>query len=218
VPDLPGHPRGACLREPRTPSPSESTDLSQLRDAVIAIVKENGLEHRDPPFRLASGELSHDYMDGKKALAQGSDLQLACAAIIELATGAGVEFDAVGGLTLGADAFATGIAMLANKRWFVVRKKAKEHGKGRRVEAAELQPTERILLVDDVVTTGGSILEALEAVRETGAEVVLAVTLVDRGDEATRRFAALGIPYQPLITYRELGIRPVGQTRAAAAG
>jgi orotate phosphoribosyltransferase len=189
-----------------------------LRDEVVAIVKKYGLEHRDEPFRLASGELSHDYMDGKKALARGEHLKLACEAILELARDADVEFDAVGGLTLGADAYATGIAVLAGKQWFVVRKQAKDHGKGKRIEGAELGPDTRVLLVDDVVSTGGSILDALEAVQATGARVVLAVTLVDRGEEAAGKFAALGVAYRPLITYRDLGIKPVGKVRTAAAG
>lgn len=191
--------------------------MSALRDEVIAIVKTYGLEHREEPFRLASGELSHDYMDGKKALAEGARLSIACRAILQLAEDAGVEFDAVGGLTLGADAYATGIAVLASKQWFVVRKQAKDHGKGKRIEGAQLTPDTKVLLVDDVVSTGGSILEALDAVRATGAEVVLAVTLVDRGDEAAGKFAELGVPYRPLITYRDLGIQPVGQ-RASSVG
>jgi orotate phosphoribosyltransferase len=155
-------------------------------------------------------------MDGKRALAKGKHLEMACTAIIELAEDAGVQFDAVGGLTLGADAYATGIAMLNDKEWFVVRKKVKDHGLGKRIEGANLGPGSRVLLVDDVVSTGGSILDALEAVREAGAEVVLAVTLVDRGDEARPKFEKLGVPYRPLITYQDLGIKPVGLAAAAS--
>lgn len=197
---------------------SERLTLSALRDDVVAIVKQHGLEYRAEPFRLASGELSHDYMDGKKALAEGEHLRLACEAIMELANDAGVEFDAVGGLTLGADAYATGIALLAQKRWFVVRKQAKDHGKGKRIEGAQLAPGVRVLLVDDVVSTGGSILEALGVVQETGAQIVLAVTLVDRGDEAEDRFRELGVAYRPLITYHDLGIKAVGKVRASTTG
>ncbi|HEX8079236.1 MAG TPA: orotate phosphoribosyltransferase [Jatrophihabitans sp.] len=189
--------------------------MSALRDDVVAIVKQHGLEYRAEPFQLASGELSHDYMDGKKALAEGEHLGLACEAIMELANATGVEFDAVGGLTLGADAYAIGIALLARKRWFVVRKQAKKHGKGKRIEGAQLAPGMRVLLVDDVVSTGGSILEALGVVQETGARIVLAVTLVDRGDEAEDKFRELGVAYRPLITYRDLGIKPVGKVRAS---
>lgn len=189
--------------------------MSDLRTAVIDVVRTRGLEHRAEPFRLASGELSHDYMDGKKALAEGEHLRLACEAILEMIREEGVDFDAAGGLTLGADAYATAIAVLAGKRWFVVRKQAKDHGKGKRIEAAELGPGVRVLLVDDVVSTGGSILDAYEAVNATGAEIVFATTLVDRGDEAADKFAALGVPYRPLITYRDLGIAPIGRRNAA---
>lgn len=192
--------------------------MSALRDAVVAIVKGYGLEHRAEPFTLTSGELSHDYLDAKKALAQGQDLRMACDALVELAHEIGADFDAVGGLTLGADAFATGMALLSDRAWFVVRKKAKEHGKSRRIEGARLGTGQRVLLVDDVVTTGGSILEALDAVLDTGASVVAALTLVDRGDQAAQRFAERSIAYRALITYRDLGIRPVGQTRAVAPG
>jgi orotate phosphoribosyltransferase len=191
--------------------------LSELRNAVVKIVQENGLERRDPPFTLASGELSHDYMDGKRALASGANLRMACMALIELANEQGAEFDAVGGLTLGADAFSTGIAMLTDKKWFVVRKQVKDHGKGQRVEGAALGPGIRVLLVDDVVTTGGSILDALEVVLATGAEITLAVTLVDRGDAAAKKFADLGVPYQPLITYKDLGIVAVGRDSVTSA-
>ena len=184
--------------------------VSDLRDRVITVITELGLEHRAEPFRLASGELSHDYMDGKRALAQGQHLRLACEALIELVAARKIEYDAVGGLTLGADAYATGIAVIADKQWFVVRKAAKDHGKGKRIEAAQLEAGVRVLLVDDVVSTGGSILEAYEVVRGTGADVVFATTLVDRGEQAAKKFADLGVPYEALVTYRDLGIKPIG--------
>src|SRR3954467_10796237 len=149
-------------------------------------------------------------MDGKKALASGEHLREACLAIIALAADEGAKFDAVGGMTLGADSFSHGIAVLTGKPWFVVRKQTKEHGTTRRVEGAALGPGTRVLLIDDVATTGGSILAALEAVQAAGATVTLAVTLVDRGEQTAPKFAALGVRYRPLLTYRDLGIVPVG--------
>jgi orotate phosphoribosyltransferase len=184
--------------------------LAELQRAVIEIVKKHGLEHRDEPFRLTSGELSHDYMDGKKALARGDHLREACLAIVALAAAVGAEFDAVGGMTLGADSFSHGIAVLTGCPWFVVRKATKEHGTTRRIEGTALRPGMRVLLIDDVATTGGSILAALEAVQEAGATVSLAVALVDRGEQTAPKFAELGVPYRPLLTYRDLGIEPVG--------
>jgi orotate phosphoribosyltransferase len=191
--------------------------LSDLQRSVITIVKEHGLEHREEPFRLTSGELSHDYMDGKKALARGDHLRTACEAIVALAADEGLEFDAVGGMTLGADSFSHGIAVLTGKPWFVVRKQAKEHGTTQRIEGAALGPGTRVLLIDDVATTGGSILAALDAVRDAGATVALAVTLVDRGEQAAPKFAARGVRYRPLLTYRDLGIAPVGSPAPASS-
>jgi orotate phosphoribosyltransferase len=124
----------------------------------------------------------------------------------------GVDYTAVGGLTLGADQFAHGIAMyLADDReWFVVRKQAKGRGTNQLVEGAELSETSRVLLVDDIVTTGGSIQQAYHQVRGTGAEIVAAVTLVDRGEVARAFFEGVRVPYRPVFTYHDLGIRPVG--------
>src|SRR3954449_5175767 len=194
---------------------SPASSLTELQKSLVAIVKEHGLEHRDEPFTLTSGEISHDYMDGKKALASGEHLREACLAIIALAAEEGAKFDAVGGMTLGADSFSHGIAVLTGVPWFVVRKQTKEHGTTRRIEGAALGAGTRVLLIDDVATTGGSILAALDAVQAVGAEVTLAVTLVDRGEQTAPKFAARNVPYRPLLTYRDLDIVPVG---GAAAG
>ena len=184
--------------------------VSELRDRVAEIVREKGYRRLDVPIRLASGEMSQDYVDGKRALAHGPDLEVACRALLELAEAEGVGFDAVGGLTLGADQFAHVTAVLSGTSWFVVRKAVKDHGTKKRVEGAELGPGVAVLLVDDVVTTGGSILEALAAVQETGADVVMAVTVLDRGEVAGEQFRRAGIPYRSILTYRDLGIDPVG--------
>jgi orotate phosphoribosyltransferase len=195
----------------RRPGRVARLPVSELRDQVVEIVRERGYRRLDAPVRLASGEMSLDYINGKRALADGEHLKVACEALLELVRSAGVDFDAVGGLTLGADQFAHVLAVLSRRSWFVVRKNVKDHGTRQRIEGAELRPGVDVLLVDDVVSTGGSILEALEAVRETGARVVMAVTLVDRGEVAGEHFARRGIPYRAVVTYRDLGIEPVGR-------
>lgn len=153
--------------------------------------------------------MSQDFVDAKRALAEGEDLEIACRAMLDVVDDLGVTFDAVGGLTLGADQFAHAIAVLARKRWFVVRKAAKGRGTNRRIEGTTLSPDDAVLLVDDVVTTGGSVIEAFEQVQATGARVAAAVCLLDRGDEAARRFGELGVPYRAVATYADLGIDPV---------
>jgi orotate phosphoribosyltransferase len=184
--------------------------LTELSNAVLAIVKERGLSHSEEPLQLASGEWSHDFIDGKAALSRGRDLGTAGEAMLELAERLDIDFDAVGGLTLGADHFAHIIAYLGGRDWFTVRKAVKGRGTNKRVEGAELSAGTCVLLVDDVVTTGGSIREAYEEILKTGATVVGAITLVDRGETASRYFDGVGVPYGALITYRDLGIKPVG--------
>lgn len=185
-------------------------------DHVVGLIKERGLEYRAEPFELASGELSHDYIDGKFAVATGKALNAVCEEILNLVA---VPFDAVGGLTMGADALAHGVALLRNQdtEWFSVRKTTKSHGRQAWIEGARLQPGCRVLLVDDVVTTGNSILQAYDRVQEIGAEVVWVTTLVDRGEVAASHFRERQVPYTPLVTYRELDIPPVGGTPVPAS-
>jgi orotate phosphoribosyltransferase len=183
------------------------------REQLVRILIEKGLRKFDEPIQLASGEWSSDFLDGKEALQQWRDLALAGEAIVEAVRGAGVEFDAVGGLTLGADALSVAVAAAADSSWFIVRKEPKGRGTGRSIEGTQLGPEHRVLLVDDVVTTGGSILKAYDIVqREAGSTIVGAVTLVDRGDQAAPKFAERGVPYFPMATYADLGIVPVGGT------
>jgi orotate phosphoribosyltransferase len=183
--------------------------VPELRSQVVEIVRTRGLERLPEPVQLASGAMSDTFVDGKKALARGEDLELACRALLELEILRGLEWDAVGGLTLGADQFAHVVAVLAKRRWFVVRKAPKGRGTNQLVEGAPIADGVRVLLVDDVVTTGGSIQKAHDVVTELGAEVVAAVTLVDRSDLAARFFAERGVPYAALVTYEDLGIDPV---------
>jgi orotate phosphoribosyltransferase len=182
------------------------------RAHLLEIVRARALRQFDEPKELASGELSRDFIDAKAGLSRGRDLRLACAVIADQVAAAGIEWDAVGGLTLGADQFAHGIVthLGDDHEWFVVRKQPKGRGTNQLVEGATLGPGSRVLLVDDIVTTGGSAQKAHQHVVDTGATVVAAVTLVDRSDIAAGYFAEHGVPYLPVFTYRDLAIVPVG--------
>ena len=127
-----------------------------------------------------------------------------------MAQAEGAAYEAAGGLTMGADPLAHAVAMVSDSSWFSVRKEAKSHGRRHLVEGAPLGPGTAVLLLEDVVTTGASILQALDAVEDTGAHVVLAATLLDRGDQAARRLAERAVAYRPLATYRDLEIAPIG--------
>lgn len=171
------------------------------------------------PIRLASGAMSQHFIDGKHAVDDPEDLQFVGEAMLASAREVGVEFDAVGGLVLGAVPFTFAVARAADRKWFLIRKEPKVHGTRKLVEGAHLKEGDRVMLVDDVVTTGGSIRIAYNEVRAIGADVVFATTLVDRGDQSSEFFRGVGVPYKPLVTYHDLDIPPVryGHQEAARA-
>jgi orotate phosphoribosyltransferase len=184
--------------------------LADLRAEVARVILEYGYERRDEPFQLSSGGTSHDYIDAKRAIARGSRFALVAEAIDALANSLGVTFEAAGGMTMGADPIGVAVAMRTDAEWFSVRKTSKGHGRQRRIEGKEFGPGVSVLLVDDVITSGRSILDALDALNEVDADVVLATTLVDRGEAARPAFEQRGVLYEPLLTYKDLGIEPVG--------
>jgi orotate phosphoribosyltransferase len=186
-------------------------DEKTLREQVVELIRNKGYKYRETPFLLSAGEWSHDYVDCKLAVERGDHLRLVAEAVLQAARDLGAEFDAVGGLTMGADSTAHAIALIAGKRWFSVRKEPKEHGKQKMIEGAALAPGTPVLLVDDVATTGGSIMKAVRALEEVGAQIVLAIPLVDRGEVTAGLLEERKIPYHPLMTYRDLDIPPVGR-------
>jgi len=182
---------------------------ASIREDLRTIVLERGYERAEQPFRLSSGRMSHDYVDLRRALSRGPDLELAARAVIAVADEEAARFDAAGGMTMGADPLAHAVALLTGCDWFSVRKAAKEHGAGRRIEGAELAAGRQVLLLEDTASSGRSSLEALDAVEATGAVVVLALALLDRADAAAAAFAARGIPFRAVLSYRDLGIEPL---------
>lgn len=200
------------------PSVYGGSNLRDLgpRPEIITLIKERGLRYSDTPRQLASGRMSHWYINTKKVIARGGDLRLVCRSMIELV---GENFDAVGGLTMGADPFAHGIAMeLGNSvAWFSVRKNQKEHGDESLVEGADLLPGTKVLLVDDVVTLGGSIQKAYREIARCRSQIVGAVTLTDRGRSASAFFAERGVPYRSLATYHDLGIPAIEDEQVSEA-
>lgn len=185
--------------------------LADLRGRIAKLVLAHGHQRRDVPFQLSSAGLSHDYIDGKTATSTGERLQTVAQAISEITKAADVSFDAVGGPTVGADAIAVAVAMELSKSWFFVRKEAKKHGKQKLIEGAVLTAGDSVVVVDDVATTGKSILQALDALDDLGVKVVMVIPLVDRGDLTRPLIEARGIRYEPIITYRDLSIAPVGE-------
>lgn len=176
------------------------------RRELAALVRRYGYERRDEPFRLTSGGWSHDYVDAKHAVATGAALRLASQAVVDIVD---QPFDVVGGPTMGADALAAGVAMVGGVGWFSIRKEAKGHGRGKWVEGTRLGEGQRVVMVEDVVSTGGSLLRAVDRVLEFGVVVVAATALLDRSPEVGRRFADRGIDWRPLLTWADIEIAPL---------
>jgi orotate phosphoribosyltransferase len=199
------------MQEATLPDPSAARRGAPggLRGRLLELVSARGYERKEEPFLLSSGGYSHDYVDLRRAVARGEDLELAARAVVERLDELGVGFEAIGGMTMGADPVAHAVAMISGNEWFSVRKAPKGHGAGRRIEGADVIPGKRVVLFEDTVSTGGSILQALEVLRGTGAEIVLACTLLDRGDHASEQFLALEIAYTALLDYHDLGIEPI---------
>ncbi len=157
---------------------------------------------------LASGREADYYVDLRRVTLDGVAAPLVGEVMTELV--ADLSFDAVGGLTLGADPVA--VAMLHHAAHtggrldaFVVRKEAKAHGLQRRVEGTQIAGR-KVLVVEDTSTTGGSVMTALEAVREAGAEVVAVAVIVDRNTGAKEKIEAAGVPYRYAVGLADLGL------------
>jgi orotate phosphoribosyltransferase len=183
-------------------------DLSSQsdRDRLVQQIRELAVVHGR--VTLSSGRTADYYVDLRRVTLDGAAAPLVGRVMLDLV--ADWDFEAVGGLTLGADPVA--VAMLhasaaAGRRLdaFVVRKEGKAHGLQRRIEGSEVQGR-RVLAVEDTSTTGGSVLTAVEALREAGAEVVGVAVIVDRGTEARQRIEAAGLPYRFAASAADLGL------------
>ena len=170
----------------------------EARETLVAELREHALILGE--VTLTSGAVAQYYVDSKRAIM----LPAGFAALGELVAARAAELGAtaVGGMTMGADPVAcSALAAGADVKAFFVRKEAKQHGLARRIEGPLLEPGERCLVVEDVVTTGGSTVRAIEAVLDGGHEVVGVVSVLDRlagGGEAIE--AAAGAPYFALAT------------------
>ena len=157
---------------------------------------------------LASGRIADYYVDMRRVTLDGAAAPVVGRVMRALV--ADWDFDAVGGLTLGADPVAVAMlhaAAAAGERLdaFVVRKAQKEHGLQRQIEGSPVQGR-RVLAVEDTSTTGGSVLTAVEALRQAGAEVVGVAVIVDRDTGARERVEEAGLSYRYAIDAEDLGL------------
>lgn len=187
-----------------------SVELTEpTSSSLLRIIRERGYAHSEEPFRLSSGGLSHDYVDMRRAVARGEDLALAAEAVVQVLQAAHLSYEAIGGMTMGADPVAHAVALITGTNWFSVRKAEKDHGSKRRIEGAEVGPGTPVVAFEDTISTGRSVLDAIDVLEQAGANVVAACTLLDRGDAAVEAFAKRNIAYYALFTYADLGIEPI---------
>jgi len=186
-------------------------DQSDERGPLIALLKRDAL--RTGSFTLASGRSSHYYVDGRKITLSAEGAAILGAGILDLLVDL-PDVAAVGGLTMGADPIVGATLALAaaggrpNLRGFLVRKEAKAHGTARRVEGP-IEPGMTVVIVDDVATTGGSSLLAVDAVEAMGCKVCRVIAVLDRLEGAAAAFKARGLDFRALVTIRDLGVEPL---------
>ena len=163
-------------------------------------------------FRLASGREASFYLDAKQVVLDARGSMLVGRAILDLLRSRGPLPAAIGGMSIGADPVTSAVVTMAgvegiDLRGFMVRKEPKDHGTKRYIEGPVV-PGERVVIVEDVTTTGGSSLVAIDRAIEFGLVVERVVTVIDRLAGAGDTLAARGIPLDALVTIRDLGIDP----------
>jgi len=175
-------------------------------DALKALIREKALEFGD--FTLASGKKASFYLDCRKVTLDPQGANLIGAGILDML---GDDLpDAVGGMAIGADPITAAVITLAGQqdkpvRGFIVRKEAKQHGKGNAVEGP-VSPGMRVVIVEDVVTTGGSSLRAIEHVEAFGMKVQRVIAIIDRLSGGREAFESAGYRLDTLLTIRDFGI------------
>jgi orotate phosphoribosyltransferase len=185
---------------------SEPVPLPASREALVALLAARSA--RRGTFTLASGRISDFYVDCRLTTMSPDGLILVGPLALRLLRQSGWAVDSVGGLTMGADPVSYAIAYAsalqgAPMRCFAVRKEAKGHGMGKRIEGSFRQG-DRVVVIEDSMTTGGSALNAAGAIAAEGGVVVGALTLVDREEGAREALAAAGIPLVAFTTAAEL--------------
>ena len=182
--------------------------MADTKSQLIELIRK--VSYREGDFTLASGQKSTFYVDLKPTTLHPDGAYLIGKLAVEYVKSQGLQIDAVGGLTLGADPIATAVSLAAREvglSWpaFIVRKEPKDHGTARYIEGVEnLKPGARVLVLEDVVTTGGSSLKAIERLREAGYNPVAVLTVVDREQGGKEKFTAMGLGFVALARLGEV--------------
>jgi orotate phosphoribosyltransferase len=182
-------------------------DIKDMKARLLELIKEKALFLGKR--RLSSGKMSDHYIDGKLITCDPEGIYLTGKIILSMLGDEGI--DAVGGMTIGADPIAAAVSVLSyleNRpvKAFIVRSVQKEHGMGKLIEG-HLQKGWSVVVVEDVITTGGSALKAIRAVEEAGAVVKKVIVLVDRLEGAKESLAEKKIPLVSIFNIGDLGFK-----------
>jgi orotate phosphoribosyltransferase len=180
-------------------------DARNARRRLIDIVRARSFS-TGTETRLVSGRSTNFYFNMKPTMLHPEGAHLVATLILDAVKGARIDF--IGGLEMGAVPLATAVAAISHARGqpipaFFVRKQAKEHGARKLVEGlapGERLEGKRIVVLEDVTTTGGSAMKAIEALRAEGAVIERVISVVDRQEGAAEAFKTAGIPFTALLT------------------
>jgi len=185
----------------------EKEAIRQLKSNLLALLKKEALKRGR--FVLSSGKVSNYYLDGRLITLSPKGAYLSASIILEMIKGE--KIDAVGGPTLGADPIVGALACLSYMRkmpveTFIVRKSTKKHGTQRQIEGPALKKNNKVVLVDDVATTGQSLIEAKEALNKIGVKVETAIVIVDRGEGAKENLAKKKLKLESIFKIEDFGL------------
>ncbi len=170
-----------------------------MKERLLQLLKTDA--YREGDFTLSSGKKSHHYVNCKPVTLNGYGLKLACYLFMDyLDTNA----RAVGGLTLGADPLVSGVAMMSEMNGLIIRKEPKGHGTGAWIEGPRPPEGSVVTVLEDVITTGGSALFAVEKLRDAGYVVNRIVSIVNRQEGAEASIIAEGLELVSLFTLEDL--------------
>lgn len=181
--------------------------VKELKKRLLALLEKEALKRGK--FVLSSGKTSNYYLDGRIITLTPEGAYLVASVILELIKNE--HIDAIGGPTLGADPIVGAVAALSHIRQvpikaFIVRKAAKEHGTRQQIEGPTLMKKSKVVLVDDVATTGKALIEAKEALSKIGVKVSRTIVIVDRKEGAKENLAKAGLRLESIFTVKDFGL------------
>jgi len=185
-----------------------SKDLSRMRQRLRELLLKKS--YREGRIKLTSGKESDFYIDGKQTTLDAEGAYLCGMLLYDLINSREEKIGAVGGMTLGADPLVTAVSIVSFLEGgplpaFIVRKEPKSHGTENYIEGREnIAAGTRVALLEDVVTTGGTLLKVIERVKSQGYEVGLVATIVDRQEGGAEALAAKGYKLFSLFTREDL--------------